>query len=177
MAKTKIQKKEIIEDLKQNLTNQKAVVFIDFQGLNTKKLFELRSKLKEADCLLRVTKKTLLGLVFESLKEPSLKKEVNNMQGELALVFSLKDEIIPAKIIYQFSKENENLKILGGVIKNEEYKFLTVEGIIDLALLSSKEEVFARLKSTLNAPITDFVNVLKGNLRNFVFILSQKVKQ
>ena len=196
MAKTKLQKKQIIEDLKQNLINQKAVVFVDFQGLDAKTLSELRNKLKEADCLLKVTKKTLVGLVFESLKEPSLKKEVRNMQGELALVFGFKDEIMPAKIIYQFSQENENLKILGGIIKNrasfsesegeeengvffahKEYKFLTVQEVIDLALLPSREEIFARLISILNAPITNFVNVLKGNLRNFVFILSQKVKQ
>lgn len=177
MAKTKLQKKEIIEDLKQNLINQKAVVFVDFQGLGAKALSELRNDLKEADCLLKVTKKTLLGLVFESLKETSLKEEVNNLQGELALVFGLKDEIMPAKIIYQFSKENENLKILGGLVKNKEYKFLTVQEVIDLALLPSREEVFARLIGTLNAPVTNFVNALKGNLRNFVFILKEKVKQ
>jgi len=177
MAKTKLQKKEIIEDLKQNLINQKAIVFVDFQGLGAKALSELRNDLKEADCLLKVTKKTLLGLVFESLKELSLKKEVNNMQGELALVFGLKDEIVPAKIIYQFTKENENLKILGGLVKNKEYRFLTIQEVIDLALLPSREEVFARLIGTLNAPVTNFVDVLKGNLRNFVFILKEKVKQ
>ncbi len=176
MAKTKLQKKEIIEDLKQNLINQKAVVFVDFQGLGAKTLSELRNNLKQADCFLKVAKKTLLELVFESLKEPSLKKEVNNMQGELALVFGLKDEIVPSKIIYQFSKENENLKILGGIVKDKEYKFLTVQEVIDLALLPSREEVFARLIGTLNAPVTNFVGALKGNLRNFVFILKEKVK-
>lgn len=183
MAKTKLQKKQIIEDLKQNLKNQKAVVFVDFQGLNAKTLSELRNKLKESDCLLKVVKKTLLGLAFESLRifsskeKVSLKEEVKNMEGELALVFGFKDEIMPAKIIYQFSKENENLKILGGLVKNEEYKLLTVQEIIDLALLPSREEVFARLIGTLNAPITNFVGALKGNLRNFIFILSEKVKQ
>jgi len=154
MAKTKLQKKEIIEDLKQNLINQKAIVFVDFQGLGAKALSELRNDLKEADCLLKVTKKTLLGLVFESLKE-----------------------LVPAKIIYQFTKENENLKILGGLVKNKEYRFLTIQEVIDLALLPSREEVFARLIGTLNAPVTNFVDVLKGNLRNFVFILKEKVKQ
>ena len=177
MAKTKLQKKEIIEDLKQNLTSQKAIVFVDFRGLGAKALSELRNNLKEADCLLKVTKKTLLGLVFESLKESSLKEEVNNMQGELALVFGLKDEIMPAKIIYQFSKENENLKILGGLVKDKEYRFLAIQEVIDLALLPSREEVFARLIGTLNAPVTNLVGALKGNLRNFVFILKEKGKQ
>jgi large subunit ribosomal protein L10 len=172
MAKTKLQKKEIIEDLKQNLTNQKAVIFVDFQGLDAKALSELRDKLKEANCLLKVTKKTLLGLVFESLGDSSLKEKVKNIEGELALIFGFKDEIMPAKLIYQFSQENENLKILGGLIKNEEYKFLTVQEVIDLALLPSKEEVFARLVGTLNAPIANFVNVLRENIKGLIYLLN-----
>jgi len=117
MAKTKLQKKEIIQNLEKSLINQKAVVFVDFQGLNAESLFELRNTLKDAGCLLKVTKKTLLGLVFDSLKLSVIKEEVNNMKGELALVFGSNDEIIPAKIVHGFSEKNESLKILGGMVK------------------------------------------------------------
>jgi len=177
MAKTKLQKKEIIQDLEKRLKDQKAIVFVDFQGLNAQSLFELRNILKDAGCFLKVTKKALLGLVFDSLKLSEIKKEVNNMKGELALVFGPNDEIVPAKIVHEFSKKNENLKILGGMLKNKDYDFLTIEKVVSLALLPSKQELYAKLLSTLNAPTTNFVNVLRTNLRNFVFILSEKVKQ
>ena len=175
MAKTKLQKKEIIQDLEKSLTNQRAVVFVDFQGLNAKSLFELRDALKDAGCLLKVAKKTLLGLAFDSLKLSEIKDQVNNMKGELALVFGLDDEIVPAKIVYEFSKKNESLKILGGMLKDKDYDFLTIEKVVSLALLPSKQELYARLLSTLNAPRANFVNVLSANLRNFVCVLS-KVK-
>ena len=173
MAKTKLQKKEIIQDLEKSLKDQKAVVFIDFQGLNTQDLFGLRDSLKEAGCFLKVTKKTLLGLAFDSLKLSEIKKEVNNMKGELALVFGLNDEIMPAKIVHQFSKKNESLKILGGMVKNKNYDFLTVEEVVSLALLPSRPELYARLLFTLNAPVSNFTNVLKSNLRNFVYVLNK----
>jgi len=173
MAKTKLQKKEIIQDLEKNFTNQKAVVFIDFQGLNAQSLFELRNTLKDAGCFLKVIKKTLLGLVFDSLKLSEIKDQVNNMKGELALVFEPNDEIIPAKIVYEFSQKNESLKILGGMLKDKDYDFLTIEKVVSLALLPSKQELYARLLSTLNAPRANFVNVLKSNLRNFVCVLSK----
>lgn len=173
MAKTKLQKKEIIQDLEKSLTDQKAVVFVDFQGLNAQSLFELRDALKDVGCFLKVTKKTLLGLVFDSLKLSDIKKEVNDMKGELALVFGLNDEIVPAKVVYEFSKKNESLKILGGILKNKNYDFLTVEEVLNLASLPSKQELYAKLLSTLNAPTANFVNVLKGNLRNFVCVLSK----
>ena len=173
MAKTKLQKKEIIQDLEKSLKDQKAVVFIDFQGLNAQNFFILRDTLKESGCFLKVTKKTLLGLVFDSLKLTEIKKEVDNMKGELALVYGLNDEIIPSKIVHQFSEKNENLKILGGMVKNENYNFLTVQEVISLALLPSKQELYARLLFTLNAPVSNFTNVLRVNLRNFVYVLSK----
>jgi len=173
MAKTKLQKKEIMQDLEKSLTDQKAIVFVDFQGLNAESLFELRNSLKDAGCFLKVTKKTLLGLVFDSLKLSEMKEKVNSMKGELALVFGLDDEIIPAKIVHKFSEKNENLKILGGIVKNKDYDFLTVQEITNLALLPSKQELYAKLLSTLNTPTANFVNVLKSNLRNFVCVLSK----
>lgn len=178
MAKTKLQKKEIIKELEENLKNKKAVVFVDFQGLNAQDLFELRNNLKDAGCFLKVTKKTLLSLVFDSLKLSDIKKEVNDMKGELALIFGLEDEIVPAKLIHQFSEKNDNLKILGGMVKNANYDFLTVEQVISLALLPSKQELYAKLLSTLNAPVSNFANTLKANLRNFVYVLNKiKVTQ
>lgn len=173
MAKTKLQKKEIIQNLEKSLTDQKSVVFVDFQGLNAQDIFELRNTLKDAKCFLKVTKKTLLGLVFDSLKLSEIKNQVNNMKGELALVFGSNDEIVPAKIVYEFSEKNESLKILGGMVKNKDYDFLTVEKVISLALLPSKQELYAKLLSTLNAPTADFVNVLKSNLRNFICVLNK----
>ena len=173
MAKTKLQKKEIIQDLEKRLTNQKAVVFVDFQGLNAESLFELRDALKNAGCLLKVAKKTLLGLAFDSLKLSEIKNQVNNMEGELALAFGLDDEVVLAKIVYEFSQKNESLKILGGMLKNKDYDFLTIEKVISLALLPSRQELYARLLSTLNAPRANFVNVLSANLRNFVCVLSK----
>ena len=173
MAKTKLEKKEIIQDLEKSLTNQRAVVFVDFQGLNAESLFELRDTLKNAGCLLKVTKKTLLGLAFDSLKLSEIKDQVNDMKGELALVFGSNDEIVPAKIVYEFSQKNESLKILGGMLKDKDYDFLTIEKVVSLALLPSKQELYARFLSTLNAPRANFVNVLSSNLRNFVCILSK----
>jgi len=41
-----------------------------------------------------------------------------------------------------------------------------------LAQLPGKEQLLGMLLGTLNAPITNFVNVLEGNIKNFVYALS-----
>ena len=64
MALTKEQKKEILQDLKEKLAKQKAIVFVDFQGLEARDLFDLRKKLQENNCQLKIAKKTLVNLAI-----------------------------------------------------------------------------------------------------------------
>ena len=46
MPLTREQKKKIIEDLKEKVAKQKAMVFVSIQGIKAKELFDLRKKLK-----------------------------------------------------------------------------------------------------------------------------------
>jgi hypothetical protein len=41
------------------------------------------------------------------------------MPGELAIILGYKDEISTAKTVWQFSQDNDKLKILGGFVNNE----------------------------------------------------------
>jgi len=110
-------------------------------------------------------KKTLFKIALPRTIELDPRK----LEGEIAAAFGYQDEIGLAKILYDFSKKNENLKIAGGIIDGI---FFQKEEIISLAKLPSKEQLLAKLVGTINAPIAGFVNALKGNLRNLVYILS-----
>jgi len=165
MAITKEQKKKIIEELKEKLEKQKAIVFVDFQNLKASNLFELRRKLEEKDCELKVAKKTLMNLAF---KEKGFKVDFEKLEGQLALVFSFKEEILPAKMVYEFAKKFEGPKILGGYMKDE---FLQANTMIELAKLPSKEELLARLVGSLRAPISNFQMLLKEPSQRLIFAL------
>jgi large subunit ribosomal protein L10 len=167
MALTKTQKEKIIKDLKDKISKQKAMIFIDFTGLKVKDLFNLRKKLKTADSELKVAKKTLMGI---ALKEAKLKIDTKKMAGEIALVFGFKDEISSSKVLYQFSRENPNLKILGGFFEN---KFKEAEDIITLAQLPSREELLARLVGSIQAPITNFFYILQANIKGLIIVLAK----
>ena len=148
---------------------------VDFSNLSAAALFDLRKKLEDSDCLLKVCKKTLLEKALAKLTKNELAEKIKEIKVQLALIFGFQDEIMPAKICWQFSQENESLKILGGVFGQG---FLAKDKVIELAKLGSKKEVLTRLAAIMTCPFSGFVNVLKGNLRNLVFILKQiKVKQ
>ena len=170
MAKTKEQKKEIIQRLKEKLDKTKSMVFIDYRGLKAKDMFDLREELKKQDGFLLVVKKTLMGLVF---KDKDIEIKDNDLQGQIAIVFGLKDQVSPIKTTYNFSRQFDGLKILGGSMGTaQNYEFLEADKMIELAKLPTRDELLAKLVGTISAPVSGFANVLQGNIKNLVYVLN-----
>ena len=167
MALTKLQKQKIISQLEEKVDKQKSIVFADFKGLKVKDLSNLRNQMKEKDCELKVAKKSLLSLIF---KQKKIEVDIKKMTGEIVLGFGYKDEIMPFKALYEFSKNNENLKILSGLIGKD---IINKDKSLELGQLPSKQELLGRLLGSIKSPISGLVNVLEGNLRNLVYLLSQ----
>jgi len=167
MAFTRVEKQNILEELEKKIEKQKTIIFVDFTGLKVKDFSNLRKSIKAVGDELKVVKKTLMDIAFKKAK---IEADPKKMPGEIALVFGYKDGMGPAKTIYQFSKENEHLKILGGFFED---KFRTAEDIIVLAQLPSREELLAKLLGTISAPVSNFVSVLQGNIKGLITVLAK----
>lgn len=167
MPLTKEQKQKIVEELKEKIDRQKSMVFVAIEGLKAVDIFDLRKKLGEENCQLQVIKKTLADIAF---KKEKLEFDIKALEGQFALVFGFGDEISPAKTAYQFSLGNENLKILGGFFED---KFRSAEEIIALAKIPSKQELFAKVVGSISSPISGFVNVLQGNIKGLINVLTK----
>jgi large subunit ribosomal protein L10 len=147
------------------------VVFADFTGLKVKDLGTLKTSLRKQNAEFKVAKKTLMKVAF---KEKGIDTDPKTLAGEIALVMGYGDEVAPAKLVYEFSKTNQNIKILGGLLEN---KMLSIEQVMSLAKLPSKLELYAKLVGTLSSPTRNFVGVLQGNLRGLVTVLSKIKKE
>jgi len=167
MALTKAQKQKIVEDLKEKIDRQKAIVFGDIAGIKVGDLTKLRREMKQQENELKVAKKTLISRAF---KEKGLEINFKKMTGEIALGFGYRDEIAPFKIFYNFSKENENLKILGGLIGKE---LFPQEKALVLAKLPSRQELLSKMTISLSSPLFGFINVLQGNIKGLITVLAK----
>lgn len=165
IMQTRNQKKELVKNLTEKVKKSKSVVFTDFKGVKVKDLTELKKELRKEGVDFKVLKKTLINIAF---KEAGMEINTKEMEGQVAVSTSSKDEVAPAKIIDSFSKKIENLKILGGVLEN---KVMSREEVNALAKLPSKEELLGKLVGTIQAPISGFVNVCAGNIRGLVQVL------
>ena len=167
MPLTKEQKQTIVSDLKQSIEKKKSIVFLGFTGVDVKEMTEFREELKDNGNEVKVAKKSLMKIALE---ENKIDFDPRKLEGEVAMVFGYEDEIAPSKLSYNFSKKNNNVKILGGFLEN---KFYEMSDIIKLAELPNKEQLLGMLVRTISAPATNLVGVLSGNTRKLVLALSQ----
>jgi large subunit ribosomal protein L10 len=167
MAKTKQEKQEIIKNLEKSLDDQKIMIFANFKGIKNKNFSSLRSDLKSVSSNLTVAKKTLMNKVFEN-KKINISSDL--LKGETAIVFGFGDQTSPAKKVYEFSRNNPEIGIIGGFLDGE---FRTTKDIIELAKLPSREILLAKLVGTVQAPIVGLTSVLQGNIKGLVRVLSQ----
>jgi len=167
VSKTKLQKKDIIQDITDKIGQAKSLVFVKFDKLGVIENEELRNELRKEGGEYLATKKTLLDI---SLKNNELEGiDAKSFEGQVATVFGYQDEVAPSKIVAKFVKSTEGkIEFLGGVLEN---KFIAQAEVTALSKLPSKQELYARLVGSINAPVSGFVNALAGNLRGLVGVL------
>ncbi|HCX27520.1 MAG TPA: 50S ribosomal protein L10 [Candidatus Portnoybacteria bacterium] len=165
---TKKQKEDLVKKLSEQLVKMKAAVFADYTGMSVAKLTELRRKLRVKDVELKVAKKTLIDIALKGAGIEAV--DTKKMVGQVAVIMGYSDEVAPAKTIYEFDKKGERIKILGGIL---EKNFIDAQGVLSLAKLPSRQELLAKAVGSIAAPLTGMVNVLQGNLRGLVQVLSQ----
>jgi large subunit ribosomal protein L10 len=162
---TRQQKEEIVDKLTKEIKESPACVFADFKGLSANDMVILKRTLRESGSTFQVIKKKLLAI---ALKNNGIEIDPKELNGQIAISVS-SDEVSSAKIIFETAKENDNVKIAGGVLGD---KVMTIAEVEALAKLPSTDELRAKLVGQLQAPIRGFVGTLAGVPRTFVQVLS-----
>lgn len=160
------QKEQIVDELADKIKHQKSLIFTDAEGVKVGDIQKLKRELKKVEAEYKVAKKTLVDL---ALKKEKKEMDISGFSGSLAMTFGYKDPIALIKILTKFVKEKETFKILGGLAED---KILSPEQIKELSRIPSREELIAKLIGSIKSPISGFVNVLEGNMRNLINILS-----
>lgn len=167
MLLTRTQKEQLVSEMTESMERSKAIILVNYSGLKNKEIEKLKNNLREQGIGFQITKNTLFKI---ALKNVGLSIEDSLLDQPVAIIWGQEDEIAPAKIAVNFGKVAEKLQIIGGIINKD---FADENMIKQLAALPGREELYAKLVGTLNAPMYRLVNALQGNLRSLVYILEQ----
>ncbi len=159
------QKKAVVAEVAEQFNGAEAAVLAEYRGLSVSQMTELRGKARQAQIYVRVVKNSLTRRAIEGSGYECLRDQLS---GPLALAIS-KDPVAVAKLLAEFAKDNEALKIRAGAMGG---KLMSIEQVEALAKLPSREQLLATLVGTLQAPIAKFVRTLNEVPSKFVRALA-----
>jgi large subunit ribosomal protein L10 len=163
-AMERSQKSETIELLKGVFADAGAVVVTHYDGLTVKETEDLRARLRASGAKLKMVKNTLAQKALNGAGEGAL----NLFTGPVAIAFG-PDAVSAAKVSTQYAKENEKLKIIGGLMGAQ---VLDARGVDTLAKLPSLDELRGKLLGLINAPATRIAGVLQAPAAQIARVIS-----
>ena len=149
----KEQKKQYISDMSSQFDKSEAVIVTHYQGLTVSQLDELGKQMREHGIKFKITNNRITKLALEKTRC----KDISDLFSGPTAVAMSEDAITSAKILTKFSKENKNLKILGGIMGAD---VLDVAGVQNVATLPSLDEARAKIVGILASPAQKLVSIL-----------------
>jgi large subunit ribosomal protein L10 len=171
LAITKERKEELVAQYSELLGQSRAIILTEYSGLSVKQMQALRAQVRQADGAYTVTKNTLLKLALAE-HDSELPDEL--LVGQLATGFAMNEVPSLAKALTSFAKEEEDLKIVGGLLDGE---LLTAEQIKALAELPSLDELRAQIIGMIQGPARNLVGVVAGGVRQLVNVMDAYAKK
>lgn len=166
---TRIQKQNIVKELKESLQASEIIVLLDYKGLSVRQISAFRDQLREKGGVLRIAKNTLLRI---ALKESGYTDATfhEKIQGTNAVLY-VKKEGDASSVLRSFVKFSKDQPFI--VPKAIVFDGAIYEGkqVGELSKLPSRTELYAMLCNRMQAPISKFVFSLNGILTKVVYAL------
>ncbi|MBO0421212.1 50S ribosomal protein L10 [Vagococcus fluvialis] len=157
MSEASIAKKaQEVEVVTAKLKEAASVVVVDYRGLTVEQVTDLRKQLRDANIEMKVIKN---GILRRAAEAAGLEGMEDVFVGPTAVAFSNEDVVAPAKIMNDFAKNADKLEIKGGIIEGN---VSSVEEIVALAKLPSREGLLSMLLSVLQAPVRNVAYAVKA---------------
>ena len=150
----KQEKQIIIDEIKSKLDGAQSAVLVDYMGITVEQADAMRRKLREADVDYTVYKNTLMKRAIEGTPFEELGQA---MEGPSAIAISKDDATAPARVLNGIIKEYQQMSFKAGIVEGA---FYDKEGIQQIAMIPSREELIAKFMGSIQSPVGSFVRVL-----------------
>ena len=154
MAKTRLQKKEMLDKLSVVAKEAGSAVFLSFNKLTFVEETELRKILRESETTYQVVKKSLLK---KAVTDAGLEGVMPSIEGTVAIAYG-QDLTAPAREVYEFSKKHkEQVSIQGGLFDG---KIMSQIEMMEIATIPPTDQLRGMFVNIINSPIQRFVIAL-----------------
>lgn len=147
-------KKAIVAEVASRVETAQSAVAAEYSGLSVDQMTQLRANARQAGVYLRVVKNTLArravkGTEFECIQDQLI--------GPLVLALSEQDPAAAARVIHDFSKDNNALVVKIVALRG---KLLAPGDVKALATMPTKDEAISLLMAVMKAPVEKLVRTM-----------------
>ena len=164
------QKAEAVQGLNGLFTGAGAVIVAHYSGMTVAQMGEMRARLGKAGASFKVAKNRLAMRALEGTPAAGIS---DLFKGPTGIAYS-KDPVSAAKVLVAYAKENDKLKILGGVAVGS---VLNLEGVKALAELPSLDQLRGKILGLLQAPATKIAGVLQAPAGSVARVIAAYAKK
>jgi large subunit ribosomal protein L10 len=150
----KSEKEEMIKELSEKFARAKTAVVAEFSKVDVETVTKLRAKLRDGKVEYKVLKNTLAK---RAAKGTSVEAIAEDFVGPIALAISYDDVVAPAKILSDFIKDMETIKVKSAVVEG---KRIDANGVKALAKMPGLPELRAQILGMLNQPAGKLVRTI-----------------
>ena len=164
-----IKKVELLTD---KFKNSSAMYFTKYTGMDVEQATKLRIVFTDNNIDFYVSKNTLSKLAAKNAGFDNIFDDI--LSGQIGIAYASENPAAPAKVIKDFSKDNDCLEVVGLYFDGELYDPSKYK---ELADLPSKEELLTKLVCGLNSPMTKIAFSLKATMSKLAGTLSSLQEQ
>jgi large subunit ribosomal protein L10 len=167
----KEQKQTVIQDMSERLGRAQALFLTDFSGLSVEKMTALRAQVSEKGYEYVVVKNTLLRRAGKGQAAEILG---DHLAGPNGLGISYGDPVDLARLLVEFAKNNNKLRLRGGLLSG---RLMDSEAVVALSKLPGREVLIGTLLGALNGVPRTLVSVLAAIPRGLLNVLKAVEEQ
>lgn len=147
-------KQAIIAEVADVANQAPTAIAAEYSGLTVAAMTDLRTKARAADVYVRVVRNTLAKRALADTKFACMQ---DGLVGPLLLAFSKEDPSAVARIVRDFSKQNDKLVVKMVALEGQ---MLDASAVESLANLPTKDEAISKLMALMLAPVTQLARTL-----------------
>lgn len=164
-------KKDIVEKVKKIADSAKSIILTNYKGLSAPEITNLRSIARKKNVNLFIAKNNLLKIGFKTTPYKSIEKYLT---GQSLLFFSETELSSSARIVDDFCKENDKLKVSIISLSGNNFPSKDLKYISNLP--TKKEAIFSFI-CLIKRPINNLISTLKCPSSKFLILLKELSKK
>ena len=142
----KSEKEVMIKELNEKFARAKTAIVAEFSKLNVETVTRLRKKFRDSGVDYKVLKNTLAK---RAAKGTPVEVVSDDFTGPVAIALGYGDVVVPAKILSEFIKDLETIKVRSAVVDGRK---TDAAGVAALAKLPGLPELRAKILGLINQP-------------------------